>query len=173
MLAYVLSTPYVAGHLNTELTIGLTQATLTFLFLLFAIPTTGPLSKTGLWNRWVQLIIDFVFLILWIAAAAASTETCSTLCTACHWPRIINGYGAGGYVRWKGVLCMCPWGESAYPSIENDIFKRQSPASPLVKRLSLSTGARSDAGAEAGTAGKTLAEACEMAVKHGLDAAIM
>lgn len=146
-----------------RLTIERIQATLTFLVLLFLIPTTGPLSKTPLWNRWFQLALDAFFLVLWIAAAAVSTETCSDLCTACHYPQ----YDIIGWVSWEGLYCECPPDGEAI-QYNPLLDKRQSPASPLVHRAVYTS-----TGREASAAVNSMSKATEMALKKGLDAAIV
>lgn len=149
---------------SIRLTAYIIQASLTFLVLLFLIPTTGPLSKTLLWNRWVQIALDALFLLLWIVAAAVSTETCSDLCTACHYPK----FDEIGFVWWEqyNLYCECYADGSVGPF--NPLDKRQSPANPLVRRAGTSAAA-----SEARTALNTATKASEISVKKGLDAALV
>ena len=53
----------------------------------------------------MQLLLDAIFFICWIAAAATSQETCSDMCSAC----VVDG-GMYYYlhVQLGSVQCTCP-----------------------------------------------------------------
>jgi hypothetical protein len=74
-------------------------------FLLYLIPTTGPLSYTKFWNRWVQVGFDALFVIFWIAAAATSQGDCNDLCNACS---LYYNYDPSWFTMRSGdVRCYC------------------------------------------------------------------
>ena len=61
------------------------------------------------WNTWLQIGLDAVFFILWVAAAATSSPDCSDLCSACS--RYDDG--SGSWTVWSGnLVCNC-WEPSA------------------------------------------------------------
>ncbi|KAK3177997.1 hypothetical protein OEA41_000129 [Lepraria neglecta] len=58
---------------------------LSFLALIYFILATGPSPQVRLlpWFIWGQLGLDTLMFILWLAAAASSSYSCSDLCNAC------------------------------------------------------------------------------------------
>ena len=61
------------------------QSVLSFLALIYFILATGPSPQVRLlpWFIWGQLGLDALMFILWLAAAASSSYSCSDLCNAC------------------------------------------------------------------------------------------
>ena len=119
--------------------------------MLYFLLTTGPLSKTPLWNRGLQLTLDAIFIIFWIAAAATSQETCSDLCNAC---------GYHGQNVWSGeTQCTCDYKPYA-------LMRRQHQTSSLVSRA----GSTSEDEAAASSAFR---KAEEIGIRKGMDAALV
>ena len=76
------------------------KAILSFLVLLYFLFSTGPkpILKVLPWFLFLQLLLDAVMMVLWIAASATSRLNCNEQCGACGWPL---------WVDFDGLYCTC------------------------------------------------------------------
>ena len=81
---------------------------LSLVVLIYFIFASGPSHATRSlpWFILGQLVLDIVFFIFWLSAAATSTYSCNDLCEACHiWY---------GYVLLDDFKCTCYKYKSSY-----------------------------------------------------------
>ncbi|KAI9754771.1 MAG: Ribosomal RNA-processing protein 7 [Chaenotheca gracillima] len=101
-------------------------AVLTMVAMAYLIFSTGKAAFAP-FNKWAQLSLDAVFVILWIVCCGTSNYTCDDLCSAC--------YG--------GDECYC-W----------DVVKKREVKSTLMSRAPVTSVRRASKGSYAKAAGK-------------------
>lgn len=106
-------------------------------------------SLTKFWSAWVQIILDAIFVIFWIVAAALSSYDCNGLCSSCSAGGAQVDIGAG-FVVWVGSLtCECVFADDFWAG--SRLFRRSVGSSVV----------------------KTAEKASNIAAKQGLDGTMM
>ena len=104
------------------------QAALTLPGLLYLVLTTGMFHLNLPWSQWVQLPIDAVYLVLWIAAVGTSTwmtSDCDNLCEVCSGPGAVLDSGTGYSVFNSELTCSCALA-SDYKRAKRDLRPRDA-----------------------------------------------
>ena len=96
--------------------------------VLYFILSSGPIASLHKlpWSRWVQLGLDALFFILWLAASGVSNYTCDGLCSSCTEAGRLDNYDGYFYVTVGSSYCECYLSESDSDSQNNkrDLFRR-------------------------------------------------
>ena len=102
------------------------KAVLSFLVLMYFMFSTGPkpVLKILPWFLIGQLVLDFVMVVFWIAAAAVSRLNCNDQCGACGYP---------DWVDFDGLYCTCT-------VVDYTIYKRGAAPSSSANPLAFSGG---------------------------------